>query len=218
MCSNSLPVDQARISQLLSPYLEGCSLSETQTFQISTYIDLLVRWNARINLTAIRDEENIVTRHFGESLFVARTAIPQEPARLVDVGSGAGFPGLPIKVWAPHLHVTLTEANNKKATFLREVLRALRLSDIEVFAKRVEDFPAQSADVVTLRAVERFDTILLSAARLVASGGRLVLLISRHQISRASGLAGYHWAPAKPLPGSTQRVVLVGSRNPGPNQ
>ena len=159
------------------------SLAELQI--ISTYIDLLLRWNARINLTAIREPEEIVTRHFGESLFAARHLFPArsapgqapEPAisevgksstSAIDVGSGAGFPGLPIKIWAPQIHLTLIESNQKKATFLREVVRTLTLTNINVFPGRAENYPGPPADVVTLRAVEQFDTALPVATRLVA--------------------------------------------------
>src|SRR5580698_5055873 len=174
----------ARIAALLEPFLEQ-SLDPSQLDQISTYIDLLQRWNARINLTAIRKEEEIVTRHFGESLFLARhlfpknvrdaglsvartllsanmnstqlpatpqSPIPSHPERnrakseangmveskdpypvsntlpqgvlstqsapqVTDIGSGAGFPGIPLKIWAPQIHLTLIESNHKKTTF-----------------------------------------------------------------------------------------------------
>src|SRR5580658_7837606 len=123
---------------------------------ISTYIDILLRWNARINLTAIRDPEDIITRHFGESLFAARHLFPRassespvssvvkafdlandqlratNDARVADLGSGAGFPGLPIKLWAPQTSLTLIESNHKKAAFLREVTRALTLTDVNI--------------------------------------------------------------------------------------
>src|SRR5271170_6559405 len=140
-------MDAARIAALLEPFVET-ALADSQLEQISTYIDLLIRWNTRINLTAIRNQEEILTRHFGESLFTARHlfparttwgqppepalsevegAVPAEPSstRLIEVGSGAGFPGLPIKIWAPEINLTLIEANQKKATFLREVARVL---------------------------------------------------------------------------------------------
>src|SRR5262249_31150539 len=96
---------------------------------------------------------------------------------LIDIGSGAGFPGLAIKIWVPELHVTLIESNQKKATFLREVCRTLTLTNVDVFDSRAEDFRGACADIVTMRAVERFDLILPIAASLVAPGGRLALLI-----------------------------------------
>src|SRR5438270_13634721 len=130
------------ISCFFVPYIEltgpGTALPEVLLSQVSTYLDILLRWNARTNLTAVRVPEEIVTRHFGESLFAARRIFSAGNSgvdlatSLADVGSGAGFPGLPMKLWRPQLHVTLIESQKKKATFLREVVRALRLSGIEV--------------------------------------------------------------------------------------
>ena len=204
-------MDLARIAALLQPFCED--LSAAQLSSISTYIDILMRWNARMNLTAVRDAEHVVTRHFGESLFAARRLFPSapQPARVVDLGSGAGFPGLPLKIWAPSLHLTLIESNHKKATFLREVIRALALSDVEVFDERAEQFPAATADVVTLRAVERFEKALPIAARLTAPGGRMALLIGRDQLPSLSALAPtFRFADPDPIPQSSNRVLAVG--------
>ena len=137
----------ARIAALLSPFLGGASLSDSQLAQLASYLDLLLRWNARINLTAVRDPEQIVTRHFGESLFAARHLYPSCSLatgdwRLLDIGSGAGFPGLAIKIWAPVLRTTLLESNQRKATFLREVVRALQLTGVQVVSDRAENFAA----------------------------------------------------------------------------
>ncbi len=223
-----------RIAELLEPFLdEGASgmLSPSQLNHISIYIDLLLRWNSRINLTSVRQPEDIVTRHFGESLFVARhlfpapghvgTSVPtgpagpspaQFPADLIDVGSGAGFPGLPIKVWAPHIHLTLIESNQKKATFLREVVRSLTLTSVDVFAGRAADFPAKGS-VVTLRAVERFDSALATAASLVADRGRLAILVGEAQINRIRELVhDVKWAEPLALPLSSNRVLILGSK------
>src|ERR1700676_4893190 len=125
-------MDSAHISALLDPSLVS-PLSQMQLQQISTYIDILLRWNARINLTAIRNQEEIVTRHFGESLFLAHHIFPEvsgqapRPVRVLDIGSGAGFPALPLKIYSPQIHLTMIESNHKKATFLREVARAFTL-------------------------------------------------------------------------------------------
>jgi 16S rRNA (guanine527-N7)-methyltransferase len=253
------------------PGEEPASLSPAQLRDISTYIDLLRRWNARINLTAIRTEEEIVTRHFGESLFAARHLFPRvspvspvvkdfdladdrrqllacpEPGqgtnaappttahlgrrpttvvRLADLGSGAGFPGIPIKLWAPQLHVTLIESNQKKVAFLREAARALTLPNIDIFPARAEHLlaqqqhprpdevaplPNQLFDVVTLRAVERLTTSLPTAAHLLRPGGRLALLIGSSQRDGVlSTLPSLTWQPPLSLPQSTARVLLVG--------
>jgi 16S rRNA (guanine527-N7)-methyltransferase len=213
---------------------ESAALSPAQAGSISTYIDLLLRWNSRINLTSVRQPEEIVTRHFGESLFTARhlqpggdarrvgteTARPAESGpvkklgsevRVIDVGSGAGFPGLPIKIWAPQVHLTLIESNQKKSTFLREVVRSLALSNVEVFTGRAESFAGVNGDIVTLRAVERFDAILTVAARLVAPSGRLAVLVGEAQLSRVHELApGLQWDNPTSLPLSTSRVLIIG--------
>src|ERR1700682_3979344 len=204
----------ARIAELLAPFLgmaagDQRSAANDALYQnISTFIDILLRWNARINLTAIRNPEEIVTRHFGESLFAARHLFPgtsSVPAllaealseagalpvssvvkglpRLADVGSGAGFPGIPLKLWNPHINLTLIESNHKKATFLREVARSLTLTDINVFSGRAEDLPCDQArfDIVTLRAVEHFEDALQVSASLLVPEGRLALLIGSSQ-------------------------------------
>ena len=199
---------------------EPAVLSPTQLQSISTYIDILLRWNARINLTAIRDPEEIVTRHFGESLFAARYLFPASSSvssvssavkgfAVADVGSGAGFPGLPLKLWAPHLSLTLIESNHKKAAFLREVARALTLTDVNIQNARAETVTA-TFHVVTLRAVERFDAILPTAAALVAPSGRLALLIGAAQEGQArSTLPHLAWSAAAPVPRSRSRILLV---------
>ena len=216
-------MDRDKIAELLEPFV-GRELSPDQLISISTYIDILSRWNQKINLTAVRNPDEMVTRHFGESLFAARqlfpgkTAIDAEPApiRVHDIGSGAGFPGLPIKIWAPQISLTLIESNQKKATFLREITRSLAWNDVEVFAGRSENYTGGPVDVVTMRAVERFESILPVAARLVANGGRLALLIGAAQVERAiSSLPNFHWEAAMPIPLSESRVLQVATRAVG---
>jgi 16S rRNA (guanine527-N7)-methyltransferase len=194
---------------------EPAVLSAAQLQHISIYIDLLCRWNARINLTAIRDPEEIATRHFGESLFAARHLFPHghSAARVADIGSGAGFPGLPIKLWAPQLSMTLIESNHKKAAFLREVTRALTLTDVDIQNTRAEALDPAIFDVVTLRAVERFEAILPTAGTLVAPAGRLALLISSAQQDQArAALPGFAWSHPVPIPESRTRILLIATR------
>ena len=220
-------MDTARIAALLEPFVESPLPSSTLD-QISIYIDLLLRWNARINLTAIRHPEEIVTRHFGESFFLARHLFPKSgtdhrplttdhrPPRVLDIGSGAGFPALPLKLWAPHIHLTLVESNNKKTAFLREVARALTLTNINVITDRAEvlaarpDFPR--TEVVTLRAVEHFEAILPQAVTLMAPSATLALLIGAVQIPHLITMANVKWYPPKPVPQSHARVLSIGVR------
>jgi 16S rRNA (guanine527-N7)-methyltransferase len=229
------PMQPSRIAELLQPFLEpapedsdSAVLLPSQRLDISTYIDLLLRWNSRVNLTSVRRPEEIVTRHFGESLFAARHLFPA-PGRIatekalpevhvIDIGSGAGFPGLPIKIWAPHIRITLIESNHKKVTFLREVVRALALTNIDVLAGRAEDYPtgAGGGDVVTLRAVERFDSVVPAAAGLLSPAGRLAILIGQVQIERAIRLApSIHWGEPIRLPMSSSRFMIIGNKESG---
>ena len=200
-----------RLKKLLSPFLGEVQLSETQLQQVSTHLALLLKWNARTNLTAISDPEEIVTRHFGESLFTARLLFtPGTHESAIDIGSGAGFPGLPLKVWNPNLELTLVESNQKKAVFLKEVVRALHLTGMTVLTDRAEKLQLQ-ANVVCLRAVERFEAILPVARGLVASSGRIAILIGSGQADRArSLLPDVRWQPAIPMPSSASRSLLVG--------
>jgi len=201
-----------RIRELLAPFLEAEPIPDQKLRHISEHLDLLLKWNSRTNLTAITEPEQIVTRHFGESLFAARVLAKDSPllASLIDFGSGAGFPGIPIKIWVPGLNVTLIEARQKKATFLREVARTLGLAGLEIENQRAEGVGLQ-ADVVTLRAVEKFVQSLSVAASLVRKGGRLALLIGVQQIPTASSLLpGSSWDDPVSIPQSSARVVLVG--------
>jgi 16S rRNA (guanine527-N7)-methyltransferase len=209
-------METARMAELLRPFLEGSTLSPAQIGALQTYLSLLLRWNARTNLTAVRDEIHIVTRHIGESLFAARHLLDYPTANIsvIDVGSGAGFPGLPMKVYAPQIDLTLVEAQNKKVTFLREVIRALRLEHAQVFAGRAETFEGK-ADLVTMRAVEKFEKTIQVAATLVRPDpdARLALLIGKAQVGEASRLLpDFRWSAPLHIPFSSARAVFVGTR------
>jgi 16S rRNA (guanine527-N7)-methyltransferase len=154
-------LSEAEIASLLTPYLPDAA--PLVLSRLSGYLELLLKWNARTNLTAIRDPEEIVRRHFGESLFAGRYLSP-ETKTLLDFGSGAGFPGLPIAILRPEIAVTLAESQNKKATFLREVVRTLAIP-VEIWAHRVETMPeARQFHIVTLRAVDNMAATLAAAA------------------------------------------------------
>lgn len=197
------------IATHLAPFITG--LSAEQYEQISRHLELLLLWNQRINLSGIRSREEIITRHFGESLFAARELLdPQSEIKIVDVGSGAGFPGIAIKIYAPRTSLTMIESQNKKATFLREAIRTLGMTQAEVFDSRAEKFE-QTADLVTMRAVEKFEHILPVAGGLVRPGGRIGLLVGQAQEQSAYRLLpDFQWKPSIPMPQSTGRILLVG--------
>jgi 16S rRNA (guanine527-N7)-methyltransferase len=201
-------VETAAIAQLLEPFI---SLDEPRLRAISTYIDLLLKWNARINLTAIREPIEIVQRHFGESLFAAKSLLDQKlPHTAIDLGSGAGFPGVPFALLAPDVQVTLIESQQKKATFLKELVRALGLSNVKVFAGRAEGYSG-TADLVMLRAVEKFEQALRMAVSLTNDGGRIALMIGSGQVEAAKTVAaGVVWNNPLQVPCSLSRELLVG--------
>jgi 16S rRNA (guanine527-N7)-methyltransferase len=200
-------VDTAIIAALLRPFAE---LSSEQLAQTSTYVDLLLKWNAKVNLTAVRNREEIVTRHFGESFFVAARLAPLPGDTAIDLGSGAGFPGLPLAIFAPAVQVTLIESNAKKAAFLNEVISSLQLKNAEVFSRRAETYPAK-ADLVTMRAVEKFESALPVALGLVCDGGRLALMIGTSQVGVAKAFAPQvRWQQPLAVPGGHSRVLAVG--------
>jgi 16S rRNA (guanine527-N7)-methyltransferase len=213
-------MDSDRIAALLEPFLGGGPVSAALLAQLQAYLDLLLRWNARVNLTAVRNPEQIVTRHFGESLFAARIlrddgafeTRPGFPVSLADVGSGAGFPGIPIKLFAPEIHLTLIESHNKKATFLKEAIRVLGLENAEVYPGRAEHW-GKKADIVTLRAVERFESVVPVAISLVATGGRICLLAGSKAANSEPlvGHPGVSWNVGQLIPCSAGSYVIVGN-------
>jgi 16S rRNA (guanine527-N7)-methyltransferase len=199
----------AQIADLLSP---NVSLSSEQLGLTSMYIDILLKWNDRINLTAIRRPEDIVTRHFGESFFVARKLVSESwRGSVIDFGSGPGFPGIPVALYRPNVSMTLIESNAKKATFLAEIISQLGLRNVEVFRGRGESY-AGKAELVLMRAVERFADAFSVAAGLVAPGGRVGLLLGEGQVADAkAGHPEFRWDEVVPIPLGNSRVLLVGN-------
>jgi 16S rRNA (guanine527-N7)-methyltransferase len=138
---------------------------------------------------------------------------PAPPSRVVDIGSGAGFPALPLKIWAPNIHLTLVESNHKKATFLREVARVLTLTNINVMAERTEVLAISlrsKADIVTLRAVERLETILPQTVAFLNPTGTLALLITTAQVPHLTTMTTLKWQPPINVPNSSKRVLSIG--------
>ncbi len=180
--------------------------------QLDVFLALLMQWNARINLTAVRNAESIVRRHFAESLFAAGH-VPAGTATLLDFGSGAGFPGIPIGIARPEVAVTLAESQGKKAAFLREAVRTLGLR-AEVWAGRVEEMPKERVfDAVTLRAVDKMPQACRFAVPRVAAGGWLGVFTTRATESALDGLAEIRWTAALPIPGSRQEILRTGVRD-----
>jgi len=195
------------------------SPSEQQILYIQQYMGLLLAWNDKINLTAIRDPLEILHRHFCECMFAA-TAIPVENGRLADVGSGAGFPGIPLKIIRPELQVFLVESNMKKATFLAEVLRNIELPDTKVLVSRYEELGEELSplDFVCSRALGDFAPFLTWAASQAVAAKQVILWIGGRdleQVQKAS--LDWDWREPIAVPNSLRRYLLVGCRKPQPS-
>jgi 16S rRNA (guanine527-N7)-methyltransferase len=199
------------IAHALLPYVRQ-PLAEPQLLSFATYLDLLKRWNQTVPLTSIDEDAEIVARHFGESIFVG-SLLPIERGRLADVGSGAGFPGFPLKIAFSELRVTLVEPNIKKCAFLREVQGTLGLTGIEVVRSRYEDFPAAPAsfDFVCSRALGGYKRLLQWSKPLLRPGGRVILSLGIDDSILLSRTRGWSWEVPVNIPESRRRVVLIGS-------
>lgn len=207
--SKQLPFSE--IAHALAPYLNK-TLSGEQLTGIHRYLALLKKWNRTIPLTSIEDETEIVARHFGESMF-ARSALPMECGRLADVGTGAGFPGLPLRILAPELQVTLLEPNIKKCAFLREVQAALKLPGVEIVRSRYEDLVAapQSFDFICSRALGGYKRLLQWSKIMLRPQGHVLLWLGVEDANATARTKGWLWALPARIPESRRRVLLVGA-------
>lgn len=177
--------------------------------QFGVYYSLFVRWNLRLNLSSVRDEDGILSRHFAESIACAR-ALPDSITSLLDYGSGAGLPGIPIALCRPQISVTLAESQGRKAAFLKEAIRVLGIP-VKVHAQRAEAL-TERFDCVALRAVDRMETAVKTAAGLVARGGWLALMTTGAERARlqASAGGGFSWPKVVELPGGRDRLLALG--------
>jgi len=197
------------IHSALQPF--GVDLKADQILAIRRYIIMLNLWNQRVSLTSLNDPWEILQRHFGESMFAA-SQFSISSGRLADVGSGAGFPGLALKILCPELQVRLIEPNGKKCVFLLEVARYLRLSGVEVTRGRIENLDPEPGllDFVTARAVGQFDRLLKWSRGALREGARLVLWLGAEDAARLSQVHGWLWGEAIHIPQSARRVLLIG--------
>ena len=187
-------------------------LDVAQGRSFEAYLSLFVRWNARVNLTSIRDEQGILYRHFVESIVCAR-ALPGGITTLLDVGSGGGFPGIPIALCRPEIVVTLAESQGKKAAFLQEAVRVLGIS-AKVYPQRAE-LLTNEFDCVTLRAVDKMDEAVDAASRLVKADGWLALMTTQGDLAELQAAAGaeFSWSHVLRLLGGEERLLALGERS-----
>lgn len=181
------------------------TLPTEATKRLSIYLDLLLKWNAKLNLTAVREPGAIVKRHFLESIQCAQL-IP-DVRTLLDFGSGAGFPGVPIAICRSEIKVTLAESQGKKVAFLREATRRLGLNT-EVFAGRVEEMSKERQfEAVTLRAVDKMEAACQEALAHIADDGCLVVFSGESRNLREL-ISGISWERDEQIVATTGRLLL----------
>jgi 16S rRNA (guanine527-N7)-methyltransferase len=206
-----LPLSPDAVRRALAEF--RLTASDHQVLQIQQYIRILLAWNEKINLTAIRDPSEILYRHFCESMYAA-VAVPVENGRLADVGSGGGFPGLPLKIIRPGLRVFLVESNIKKATFLAEVIREIGLTDAQVIVRRYEELHEEIAplDYVCSRALGEFPSFLEWAGSQQIAAKEVILWIGARDLPEIQKIRTWEWREPILVPHSLRRLILVGHK------
>jgi 16S rRNA (guanine527-N7)-methyltransferase len=202
--------------------LFGIHLNKRQIAALEIYTRQLLDWNQKFNLTAIRDKEGIHTKHFLDSFSCVLAWKGSPPSRLIDIGTGAGFPGLPLKILYPRLQLTLVESVGKKANFCRHVVETLKLSDVEVLQLRAEDVGQLAAhreqyDWAVARAVAKLPVLAEYLLPLVQVGGTMLAQKGESGPAEAHGaeqvikLLGGHIRQLVPvtLPGVVEERYLV---------
>ncbi len=199
------------ITLILGEY--GVAATPALCLAIQKYISVLLRWNEKIALTTITDPPDIVRFHFGESMFGA-SVVPIKEGRLADVGTGAGFPGLPLKLVLPSLDLVLIESNAKKASFLSECIREVNLTGVEAYRGRFEDIEAEQNrfDFVTARALGDYSNLLTWSHRQLTLGGSLVLWLGERDAMEIRKTSSFNWRAPVPITGSDRRVLLIGNK------
>src|SRR6516165_11486928 len=189
------------------------TLSDAQVTCIQQYTRILQHWNEKLNLTAIKDPLEILHRHFCESMYAA-VSVPIDSGRLADIGSGPGFPGLPLKILRPELQLILVESNVKKGTFLAEVIRELGLLNARVLISRYEELGEELAplDFVCSRAVGEFGPFLDWAAADRVSASHVILWMGGRDLDEVRKLPDWEWREPIAIPQSLRRYLLVGAK------
>ena len=218
MPAGKSPLSSSQIRTLLQPFMEiseaavksSCLPTDLLFEQLAVYLDLLIRWSQRTNLTSITDPEEIVRRHFGESLFLAQqiASYMVNVGTILDFGSGAGFPGLPAKLLCPSWPITLAESQHKKVSFLREVIRVLRI-DCDVWPNRVEVWPVQTPVAITMRAVDSMTDAIRVALKLRPT---LIAILTSARLAPELQQTPAYNATVHPVPTRLHQALVILSR------
>lgn len=205
-----MTISSELISENLAVY--GVRPTNIQCDRIRVYISLLLKWNRSISLTTVTEEPEILKFHFGESL-LALPMLEGNQCRLADVGTGAGFPGLPLRIFREDIELILIESNAKKCAFLSEIVRALALKNVQVLRARFEGVAELRGrlDSVVARALGGYGDLLKWSMESLRLGGKIVLWLGEddaRQISLAN--PAWDWRAPIPIPGSKRRFLLLG--------
>ena len=203
------PLSEQTIQRAMGEF--KITLDAGQILLIQQYMQILKHWNEKLNLTAIRDPLEILHRHFCECMY-ASVAVEGDFGRLADIGSGAGFPGIPLKILRPEMELFLVESNIKKGTFLAEVVRELEMSNARVLISRYEELSEELAplDYVCSRAVGEFGPFLAWAASERLSARRTLLWVGGRDLDEIRKSRQWEWQEPILVPQSLQRYLLVG--------
>jgi len=157
----------------------GVPIPDSAATKLITYLEELLSWNKKINLTAIREKREIVVKHFLDSIAYGKALGRKTAVSLLDIGAGAGFPGLPLKILYPDLDLTLLEPSNKKTAFLRHIIGTLHLNQAVVVSKRIEDYSRdpqhQGSFTYAVTRALSVEQVIPFAQPLLAPGGQLIL-------------------------------------------
>jgi 16S rRNA (guanine527-N7)-methyltransferase len=214
MLAKNPPSEKSLSAREIRAVLESFDLDATDRLceQIRAYIDLLLLWNRRISLTSIVSPEEIVRTHFAESLLATKAAT-EILGRLADVGTGAGFPGIPLKMYISTLRLTLIEPNAKKSAFLAEIVRTLELKNVDIIQKRYEDVraPEPPFDIVTARALGQFSEFCDWATTVMAPQGRVMVWTGPDGRLELERKKSFIWHDPYVIPRSKHRLIVSGS-------
>jgi 16S rRNA (guanine527-N7)-methyltransferase len=189
------------------------TLNEKQIICIQRYIAILMHWNEKLNLTAIRDPLEILYRHFCESMY-AGVVVNNVKCRIADIGTGPGFPGIPLKIFRPEIDLVLVESNIKKGTFLAEVVRELELTNSRVLISRYEELGEEIAplDYVCSRALGDFGPFLEWAASDQVTASGVLLWVGGRDLDEVRKSGEWEWEEPIAVPHSLRRFLLVGKK------
>ncbi len=225
------PMNKERFLQLLEE--KGITLTPLQINQFDTYFRLLVEWNEKMNLTAITDEEGVYLKHFYDSITASFYFDLTKEQSLCDVGAGAGFPSIPLKICFPHLKVSIVDSLNKRITFLQTLVNALELKDVSLYHDRAETFGRipelrESFDLVTARAVARLSVLSELCMPLVKEGGHFVpmkaasvkeeMVSAKKAIQTLGGKVEEVHSFQLPLEESERNIIVIKKTKPTPKK